>query len=142
MPKILLPVDGSDNALRAVRHVIERKDWYQSPVEVHLLNVQLPIASGLVKSFISKSQIDGYYRDEGLSALEQACAELDAGNVQHHDHVGMGELAATILDYAREKHCDLVMMGTHGRSPFEGALLGSVASRVLHEASLPVLFVK
>lgn len=137
-----MPVDGSDNALRAVRHVIDQKDWFQGAVELHLLNVQLPIASGLVKSFISKSQLDDYYRDEGLSALKGACAELDSAHVPHNDHVGVGELSATILDYARDKNCDLVVMGTHGRSAFGDALLGSVASRVLHQARIPVLFVK
>lgn len=142
MLRLLLPVDGSDNALRAVRHLIERKDWYHGPVELHLLNVQAPIASGLVKTFISKSQLDDYYRSEGLSALEHARAELDARDVPHHDHVGVGELAATILDYARDKNCDLVIMGTHGRGVFKGALLGSVAARVLHQATIPVLFVK
>ncbi len=142
MPRILLPVDGSDNALRAVRHIIENKDWYKGMLELHLLNVQLPVASGLVKTFISKSQLDDYYRDEGISALKSARAELDAGNVPHHDHVGVGESAGTILDYARDKKCDLVVMGTHGHGSLGDALLGSVASRVLHEASIPVLLVK
>jgi nucleotide-binding universal stress UspA family protein len=62
--------------------------------------------------------------------------------VPHHDHVGVGEFAATILDYARDKKCDLVVMGTHGHGSLGDALLGSVASRVLHEASIPVLLVK
>ncbi len=137
-----MPVDGSDNALWAVRHIVERKDWYQGPLELHLLNVQLPIASGLVKTFISKSQLDDYYRDEGLSALALARAELDAEKAPHHDHVGVGEFAATILGYARDKKCDLVVMGTHGHGSLGDALLGSVASRVLHEASIPVLLVK
>lgn len=142
MPRILLPVDGSDNALRAVRHIVEQKDGYQKPFELHLLNVQLPIASGVIKTFISKSQLDDYYRDEGLSALERARAELDAAHVPHQDHVSVGELAATILDYARDKNCDLIVMGTHGHSTFGGALLGSVAARVLHLAVVPVLLVK
>ena len=142
MPKILLPVDGSENAMRAVRHIIENKDWYKGIVELHLLNVQLPIASGLVKTFISKSQLDDYYRDEGISALESARVELDAGKVPHHDHVGVGESATTILDYACDKNCDLVVMGTHGHGSLGDALLGSVASHVLHEARIPVLLVK
>jgi nucleotide-binding universal stress UspA family protein len=137
-----LPVDGSENALRAVRHIIEKEDWYDGPIELHLLNVQMPIASGLVRTFISKSQLDDYYRDEGLAALADARAELDAGQVSHHDHVGVGELAATILDYARDKKCDLIVMGTRGHGTFGEVLLGSVASRVLHEASIPVLLVK
>lgn len=142
MPKILLPVDGSENAMRAVRHIIENKDWYKGIVELHLLNVQLPIASGLVKTFISKSQLDDYYRDEGISALESARVELDAGKVPHHDHVGVGESAATILDYACDKNCDLVVMGTHGHGSLGDALLGSVASHVLHESRIPVVLVK
>lgn len=142
MPKILLPVDGSENAMRAVRHIIENKDWYKGIVELHLLNVQLPIASGLVKTFISKSQLDDYYRDEGISALESARAELDTGKVPHHDHVGVGESAATILDYACDKNCDLVIMGTHGHGSLGDALLGSVASHVLHESRIPVVLVK
>jgi len=142
VPKILLPVDGSENAMRAVRHIIENKDWYKGIVELHLLNVQLPIASGLVKTFISKSQLDDYYRDEGISALESARAELDTGKVPHHDHVGVGESAATILDYACDKNCDLVIMGTHGHGSLGDALLGSVASHVLHESRIPVVLVK
>jgi len=138
---ILLPVDGSENALRAVRDFITKRDWYQAPVELHLLNVQLPIASGLVKSFISHSQLESYYRDEGLTALAQARSLLDDAGVRYHHHIGVGELAKTVLEYAREKTSDLIIMGTRGRGALKGALLGSVASRVLHEAQIPVLLV-
>jgi nucleotide-binding universal stress UspA family protein len=141
VPNILLPVDGSDNALRAVRHLIRTRSDYRGPVELHLLNVQLPIASGLVKSYISKSQLDDYYRDEALVELKGAREELDAQNVAYQFHIGVGEVAATILAYAGNKHCDLIMMGTHGRSALPGVLLGSVASRVLHDAQMPVLLV-
>ena len=57
MPSVLLLVDGSDNALRAVRDFVDKRDWYQQPVDLHLLNVQLPIASGLVKSLFRKSSL-------------------------------------------------------------------------------------
>ena len=141
MPRILLPVDGSENSLRAVRDVVSKHDWYQKPFEVRLLNVQLPIASGLVKSFISGSQLDGFYRDQGLGALAQARAILDDAGVPYHHHIGVGELANTILDYAKDKNTDLIIMGTHGRGAIKGALLGSVASQVLNQAGIPVLLV-
>ena len=48
--KILIPVDGSENALRAARHVLDTRHWYTTPVAVQLLNVQMPVASGAVKS--------------------------------------------------------------------------------------------
>ena len=141
MPSILLPVDGSENSLRAVRDFVAKHDWYQAPVELHLLNVQLPIASGLVKSFISKSQLDSYYRDEGLAALAQARSTLDGAGVPYQHHIGVGEPAKTILDYAQDEGSNLIIMGTHGRGAVTGALLGSVASRVLHQCGTPVLLV-
>ena len=137
----MLPVDGSENSLRAVRHMVSKHDWYRKPVELRLLNVQLPIASGLVKTFISGNQLEGYYRDEGLGALSQARAMLDEAGVTYHHHIGVGELANTILDYAKDKNADLIIMGTHGRGAIKGTLLGSVASRVLHQAGIPVLLV-
>ncbi|UCH48053.1 MAG: universal stress protein [Betaproteobacteria bacterium] len=141
MPSVLLAVDGSENALRAVKDFIAKRDWYQQPVELHLLTVQLPIASGLVKSFISKSQLDGYYRDEGLAALAQARLMLDDAGVLYQHHIGVGEVAKTILDYAQDKASSLIIIGTHGRGAVTGALLGSVATRVLHESDIPVLLV-
>ncbi|KPK31301.1 MAG: universal stress protein [Betaproteobacteria bacterium SG8_40] len=141
MPSVLLLVDGSDNALRAVRDFVEKRDWYRQPVDLHLLNVQLPIASGLVKSFISKNQLDDYYREEGLAALQQARALLDEAGVPYRHHIGVGDLAATILDYTVDKKSDLIVMGTHGRGAVKGALLGSVAARMLHEGNVPVLLV-
>lgn len=141
MTSILLPVDGSDNALRAVHEVAAKHSWFKQPLELHLLNVQLPIASGLVKSFISKSQLESYYRDEGLHALAQARAILDAAAVPYQHHIGIGELAKTIIDYAQDKNSDLIVMGTHGRGAVKGALLGSVSSRVLHQSGIAVLLV-
>ncbi len=141
MPSILLAVDGSENALRAVKDFIAKHDWYQQPVELHLLNVQLPIASGLVKSFISKSQLESYYRDEGLAALAPARSILDDAGVAYQHHIGVGELAKTILDYAQAKASGLIIIGTHGRGAMTGALLGSVATRVLHHSEIPVLLV-
>ncbi len=141
MTNILLPVDGSDNALRAVKAFLAKRDWYKQPVDLHLLNIQLAIASGLVKSFISKSQLESYYRDQGLDALAQARAILDAAGVSYQHHIGVGELAKTILDYADVTGSSLIIMGTHGRGAVSGALLGSVVNRVLHQSGIPVLLV-
>ena len=43
---------------------------------------------------------------------------------------------------ANELACDLIVMGTHGRSGIAGLVVGSVASRVLHLAACPVMLVK
>lgn len=141
MTNVLLPVDGSENALRAVHDLIAKRDWFAPPIELHLLNVQLPIVSGLVRSFISQSQLESYYRDQGLMALAAARAALEQAGLSYRHHIGVGGLAKTILDYAREMQNDLIIMGTHGRGAVKSVLLGSVAAHVVHEATTAVLLV-
>jgi len=140
--KILLPVDGSENSLRAVRHVIAMKEQFRDPIEVHLLNVQLPVASGAVKMFISPQQLNDFYRDEGVVALKDARALLDQAGVSYQHHIGVGDLAGTIVSYAKEKQCRQIVIGTRGRGSFAGALLGSVTTKVIHLADMPVLLIK
>ncbi len=140
--KILLPVDGSENSLRAVQHVIAMKEQYSDPIEVHLLNVQLPVASGAVKMFISQQQLNDFYRDEGVAALKDARALLDQAGVSYQHHIGVGDLAGTITAYAKDKQCRQIVIGTRGRGSFAGALLGSVATKVVHLADIPVLLIK
>jgi nucleotide-binding universal stress UspA family protein len=142
MMEILLPVDGSENSLRAVRHVIAMKEQYRDPIEVHLLNVQLPVASGAVKMFIGRQQLNDFYRDEGVVALKDARALLDQAGVSYQHHIGVGDLAGTIVSYAKEKQCRQIVIGTRGRGSFAGALLGSVTTKVIHLADMPILLIK
>lgn len=140
--KILVPFDGSDNALRALRQVIDRRDWYREPPELHVVNVQLPIASGAVKMFISADQLREYYEDEGEKALKRAREALQDSGVPFHARVAVGDIAATLAGYATDQGCDLIAMGTRGMGALGNVLLGSVASKVIHLATQPVLLVK
>ena len=60
----------------------------------------------------------------------------------HTTHVHVGQTAEVIARLAGELECDLIVMGSHGRSGLAGLIMGSVASRVLHLAPCPVLLVK
>ncbi len=53
----------------------------------------------------------------------------------------VGDPAAEILGYARDRRVDLLVLGTHGRTGIEHALMGSIAERVVRRASCPVLTV-
>jgi nucleotide-binding universal stress UspA family protein len=140
--KILLPVDGSENALRATRFAIKLAHSCPEGAELHLLSVQMPIISGDVKMFVSQEQINAYYHDEALKALAEARAILDAYGVHYTFHIGVGQLAETIAAYAKDKACDQIVMGTRGLGSVKGLLLGSVTTKVMHLVDIPVTLVK
>ena len=139
--KILVPVDGSDGAIRAVDHVI-RQAKSQSGVEVHVLNVQIPILSGHAKMFISEQQLKDYYREEANAALKSAQERLTQANVPYTHHVSVGHIADTIARYAKESGIDHIVMGTRGMGAISEFVLGSVASKVIHLSSVPVTLIK
>lgn len=141
MPRILIAVDGSKNAERAVQHVIDLTTR-RGPIEVHLLNVQPPIESGEVRRFVSKATIDAYYRDEGTAALAGAEALLKQAGCPYVAHIEAGHFAETIADHARRHGCDRIVMGTRGMSTLGNWLLGSVATKVIHLVDVPVTLIK
>ena len=142
MSKLLVATDGSDNANRAIDHVIKQGGRYREPVEVHLLNVQLPLAGVNVKLFISREDLNAYYHDEGIAALKSAREKLDAAGIKYSFHIGVGEPAKVIVQYAVDKQCEQIVMGSRGMGTVSNLVLGSVASKVIHQANVPVLLVK
>jgi nucleotide-binding universal stress UspA family protein len=140
--KILLPVDGSECALRAVDHLIAHCAWFRDVPEIHLLHVHAPIPIGRVQAHVGKETLHGYYLEESQELLLLAQSRLDAAGRFHTTHIHVGQPAEVIAKIAGELECDLIIMGTHGRSGVAGLVMGSVAQRVLHQAACPVLLVK
>ena len=140
--KILLPVDGSDCALRAVGHLIAHTAWFREIPEIHLVHVQPPVPVGRALAHVSKETLHGHYLEESREHLLGAQQMLDAAGRFHTTHVHVGQAADVIARLANELACDLIVMGTHGRGGIAGLIMGSVASRVLHLVNCPVLLVK
>jgi nucleotide-binding universal stress UspA family protein len=142
MTTLLIPVDGSDYSLKAVDYADSRARESKSPIEVHLLNVQMQIASVNVKLFVSAESLESYYRDEGNRALEAPLARAKSVGLNVTPHIGVGDPAKIVMEYANEKKADEIVMGSHGRGALSGAVLGSVAQKVVHLSSVPVVLVK
>ena len=140
--KVLIPIDGSPSSERAVEHVIASIAWLKEEPQVFLLNVQWKLASGNVKLFISQETINDYYREQGMAVLAGARAKLDAAGIPYTFHISIGTPAEAIVQYAQEQHMDQIIMGAHGQDTLTTLLLGSVVSKVLHMADMPVLLVK
>jgi nucleotide-binding universal stress UspA family protein len=140
--KVLIPIDGSEAANRAVDHVIASMAWLKEAPQVCLLNVQWKLASGNVKLFISQDTINDYYREQGMAALTDARARLDKAGLAYSYHISVGTPAEAIVQYAQEQHVDQIVISAHGQGTLTELLLGSVASKVANLAKMPVLLVK
>lgn len=139
--RILVPVDGSDSSLAAVRFVIDTLIPASSGLEIHLLNVQPPLPAA-ASSFIDPGVVRSFHQEEGEKALAPARKLLDGAGVAYASHTAVGDPAETIAAYAEQRQCAGIVMGTRGLGRVAGLVLGSVASKVLHLAKVPVTFVK
>jgi nucleotide-binding universal stress UspA family protein len=80
------------------------------------------------------------YREEMKGELERL--PLPGLPVRAERRLGEGNAAAAILEAAREVSCDLIVMGTHGRTAEARRLMGGVAEEVAHKAACPVVTVR
>lgn len=143
MRNILLPIDGSECALRAVSLVIAKLARYKTPenTAIHLVNVQPPLPHD-VGRFVSHEQIVAFHRDESEKAMHEAKALLDKAGIRYTCHFKVGHVAEEITQLAECLGCDQIVMGTHGRTALGDLLMGSITLKVLHLAKIPVLLVK
>jgi len=141
--RILLPVDASDQAARAVEYATALWRNHPAPesMDVHLMNVQREL-SGDVARFVPAESLHDYHRERSEQALQRARKMLDQAGVKYAVHMMVGKPWEVISDYAAQNRFDLILMGTRGLGTYTGAALGSVAQGVAQRATVPVLLVK
>ena len=137
-PVILLPVDGSEHATRAAAYASKIAGLMSA--QVRLLYCHRPFPIKLGEPYFQKA-IDKIV-DGANTLLEPFRQTLAEKGVDCADLVMEGPPAEKICDVARIEKCEMIIMGSRGRSDLKGLLLGSVAHRVLQQAPCPVLVVR
>ena len=142
MPKILLAVDGSESAVRAARKLIETAGWYKEPPTVELVAVHLPVPLvGFSDVVVSREMTERYYREEGETMLATARQLFDAAGIKYVSHILVGQIAQTLVEHAHKSGCQMIYMGTRGMTALSNMVMGSIATKVLHLADIPVVLV-
>jgi nucleotide-binding universal stress UspA family protein len=140
---ILVPVDGSDTAQKAVVKAAGLAKAFGSAVTLVYVIDPYPF-TGLGSDF-------AYGQAEYLSAAAAEAETATQAAKQTLAQAGVGGQARVveahaawrgILDTAGAVSADLIVMGSHGRSGLEKLVLGSVTQRVLSHAHLPVFVVR
>jgi nucleotide-binding universal stress UspA family protein len=139
--RILVAIDGSDMAARAMRHAVALARALQQPPELHMVYADPPLLPAAARAM----GVDGtarYHAENGRYATRRARAMLGRAGLSCREHLLVGDPAETILKVARATKCDLIVMGSHGRSALRSALLGSVTSKVLAHCTTPLTIVR
>lgn len=136
--RILLPVDGSGHSDTATQMAIELAQ--DSNASIVLLHVRKPVPTGLGQP--NAEELLNLLTDGAEAVMEIYRPKLDNAKIEHTDLVIGGETAEVITNVASVEKCDLIVIGSKGKSDLEGLFLGSVTHKVLHTTSLPVLVVK
>jgi universal stress protein A len=139
--RILVPTDFSDCADSALTYALTLADRvgaavclvhaFDDPYELHIHSehyVPMPaeLRAGLIEDI--RRQLKDRVAASGHSDVTT--------------EVLTGPAAKAIVEGARARYCDLIVMGTHGRHGVAHVLLGSIAERVIRTAHCPVLVVR
>ena len=139
--KILIPVDGSRQALDALAHALylQREGLQASFVlaavqePIYGIEMMLPANASLV------DRLSGAMGERALAEAEDLCK---AAGLTFEREIGSGEPATVLLDIATRFGCEAIIMGARGRGALRSALLGSVSQAVLQLTTIPVTIVK
>ena len=141
--KILVAVDGSKASLDAVKYVIDHAADYKVAPSVELVTVhrEVPKLPGMGAA-VGKTQIQRYYMEEGEEVMTPSMKLLDKARITYQPHVLVGDPAQRVVEHAVKSKCELIVVGSKGRTAVGKMLVGSVATKVLQLSDIPVLLVK
>ena len=141
---ILVPVDGSDISLSAVKNAAQIVQAFGGQLTLISLVTEDPFSeadfyypSPIMKEYF----VQAYANAE--KALKQAQAIASENGITANTQIVKGNVSEEgIIETAEKLKIDLIVMGSHGRKGFQKFLLGSFAQDVLKGTKLPVLIVK
>ena len=135
MNKILVPIDGSENSLDALRHVLRTNP--ADALQVLVLNVQ-PILTRRISRFVSAAERDAWRQERADAATRKAREELQRHRVPYAVKVALGSRVEAISQAARDESCTKIVMGTARKNSLTRLVENSVTARLLEDSPVPV----
>jgi nucleotide-binding universal stress UspA family protein len=135
--QVLLPTDGIEGSGCAIDLAVDTAVRHDAALEVLYV-----IDTHSQATRISPGMVREQWGPYGRDAIGRAVERVEAVGVEAGETIVEDDSPArAILAYADEQDCDLIVMGTHGRTGLDRALLGSMTERVVRLAPIPVLTV-
>ena len=132
---ILVTLEGTPTDRPIIEHVKKLAALAQSHV------VLLHVADGWAARTYGPDAISPEIAAD-TAYLEKVRAEFQSLNIPIQAELAFGDPVKQIVNWVEEKGCDLVAMSTHGHRFLADLFLGTTASRVQHQISVPVLLLR
>jgi nucleotide-binding universal stress UspA family protein len=142
MHKIMLPIDGSENALRAVHYAISLARDHTS-ASVYLTTVQPDLMLyGEIAVYVDRSKLEKVQHEQSEALLAPSENALRTAGVPYQKEILAGDVATSIVERAEALGCHVIVMGTRGMGALANLVMGSVTTKVVHMTKLPVTLIK
>jgi nucleotide-binding universal stress UspA family protein len=138
--RILVPLDGSELAAQVLP--LARDLAARAHAELVLVQAILPLMESDSYWVPPPDDYETIRRNEAQEQLQRMAGELQAAGLKATPIVTSGYPAETILEEVAQQQVDVIVMATHGRGGLRRVALGSIADRVLHATTTPLLLVR
>jgi nucleotide-binding universal stress UspA family protein len=141
--KILVPLDGSQNAFRALSYACDLAQSSNAAIEllyVLLLSKEIPSYTHINTISIPDSVITDA-QENGQNILKEGLKQIPS-SIDVTYSLEIGSPPEKIIEISQNDKIDLIAMGSRGLGVIKGILVGSVSSYVVHHAQCPVMVVK
>ena len=142
---ILITTDGSEVAAKGVDHGLSLAKSTGARVTIVMVTERWPVYAGpeWIPGPTEMADYDARQKEGAAQVLGEAKAKADKLGVKAETvHVPDAQPAEAIIDTAKKRQCDVIVMASHGRRGLRRLLLGSQTSEVLVSSPIPVLVVR
>ena len=151
--RLLIPLDGSRLASRALRYAAEVAECFSAEViliqvvrpATFIVDAGAPVGMGPAASAIAVQaahEADKRNAARARRYLSGKVAAMRSRSIRASYYVLMGDAARSIMELSEKENIDLVVMTTRGKSGLKRAIMGSVADVVIRESGKPVLVIR
>lgn len=137
MQKILVPLDGSKNSLRALNKAIVLAQQNNAEITGIFVIQNNPSELSIIKNILTRSLKKQYQ-----TIMKNARILCKKNKVDFIDTLEFGHEGNTIVSFAQKNNFGIIVIGTRGLGSIKEFFLGSTSSYVVHNSKIPVLVVK
>lgn len=140
MIKILIPVDGSEQALLAVQHAVR---LVEAGLKARFLVANVQEGANLYEMVVAHDPavLQEVSTGAGNDLMRSAVQRLKAAGVPVEQEVGSGDPAHVLVDIIERHGCEAVIMSTRGGG-LRAAVMGAVSQAMVQHSPVPVTLVR